>query len=428
MVKIVAYSYYDPLLTAPPPPDLWGWEMDAVYQDQGGRTSLAALLNQPPTHLVIRTLTELADSLAELQAVLQRIEELNIQLIVTEAAHQQPLDMLAQIPRTYQNQKLRQGHARRRLQLAPPPGKAPYGYRKSKDRYLVDKSVAPVVKEFFERFLLLGSLRGAVRYLEKKYGKKIAASTGLRWLQNPVYRGDTAYGQGVVIPNTHPPLLSRDEAAQIDRLLRRNQRLPSRTASAPRSLAGLVTCADCQTVLTISTTSQPRQTTKYTYLRATKCPLATKCAAISYDQVLAETIDQICQELPLAVSQLGNSPVNVHRQQLQAQIEKKQQAIEQLATLVTQEILDVTTADLRRYQLQAEIATVEQQIAALPPANLLAIANTVSLRQFWLDLSESERRFYLREFIASIQLQRITQSSDTSTPAPPFRLSLKFIF
>jgi hypothetical protein len=99
-----------------------------------------------------------------------------------------------------------------------------------------------------------------------------------------------------------------------------------------------------------------------------------------------------------------------------------------LAALVTQEILDTTTADLRRYQLQAEIATGQQQLAALPPANLLAIANTVSLRQFWLDLSESERRFYLREFIASIQLQRLTQLSNTITPAPPFRLSLRFIF
>lgn len=33
-----------------------------------------------------------------------------------------------------------------------------------------------------------------------------------------------------------------------------------------------------------------------------------------------------------------------------------------------------------------------------------AIAQAVSLRQFWLDLSESERRFYFREFIQRIEI------------------------
>jgi DNA invertase Pin-like site-specific DNA recombinase len=419
-MRIVAYLYSDPLLETADSPDIWGWDVDMVYQDLGSRTNLTALLDAPPDYLLVRQLTDLADSLVELQAVLAQIQQLGIRLIITAATGEQLPDLLAQIPSSYQSQKLRQGHARRRLQAAPPPGKAPYGYRRGKDRYVLDKSTAPVVKEFFERFLIFGSLRGAVRYLDKKYGKKIAASTGLRWLQNPVYRGDTAYSEGGVIPNTHVPIISRDEGAQIDRLLRRNQRLPTRTASAPRSLAGLVTCRQCQTVLTVSTASVPRRSTHYTYLRAAKCPLVPKCSAISYDQVLATTIDQICVELPIAVGQLGTPPIGALTQQLQQQIAQKQQVIQQLPTLVQQEILDSTTADLRRYQLQTEISACQKQVAALPPANLLAIAEAVSLRQFWLDLSEAERRFYLREFIQSIQLDRL--------PAGGFSLDLRFIF
>ena len=145
-----------------------------------------------------------------------------------------------QIDKNKQLNSLKQGHARNRLKTLPPPGKAPYGYRRGKDRFIVDKSTAPVVKDFFERFLLYGSLRGAVRYLEQKYGKKIAPSTGKKWLTNPVYRGDLQYKNSEVISNTHTAFLDRESAAQIDRLLRRHRTLAPRTASADRSLAGLV--------------------------------------------------------------------------------------------------------------------------------------------------------------------------------------------
>jgi hypothetical protein len=70
---------------------------------------------------------------------------------------------------------------------------------------------------------------------------------GHNWLRNPYLRGDLAH-QSVseqetkIIRNTHTPIINREEAAQVDRLLRRNKSLPPRTASAPRSLAGLVTC------------------------------------------------------------------------------------------------------------------------------------------------------------------------------------------
>jgi hypothetical protein len=74
--------------------------------------------------------------------------------------------------------------------------------------------------------------------------------------------------------------------------------------------------------------------------------------------------------------------------------------------LVTAGILDNTTADLRTYTLRSEIAELEQQRSQLPPANLPEIAQTLSIPQFWQDLSEAERRVYLREFIRQIQLRR----------------------
>jgi len=94
----------------------------------------------------------------------------------------------------------------------------------------------------------------AVRYLAQKYGKKISVSTGRRWLTLSIVA--TPYQNGQVISNTHVPIISREEAAQVDRLLRRNRRLPPRTASVPRSLAGLVVCGECQSKMTVGVTPQ----------------------------------------------------------------------------------------------------------------------------------------------------------------------------
>ena len=43
-MKIIAYLYSDPLLEPPPDSTVWGLEVDAVYQDLGGRQQLQQLL------------------------------------------------------------------------------------------------------------------------------------------------------------------------------------------------------------------------------------------------------------------------------------------------------------------------------------------------------------------------------------------------
>ncbi len=52
------------------------------------------------------------------------------------------------------------------------------------------------------------------------------------------------------------------------------------------------------------------------------------------------------------------------------------------------------------------MADLHQQLAQLPPVNLQELSQSVSIPQFWLDLSESERRFFFREFIRDIQILR----------------------
>lgn len=424
-MKIIAYSYSDPLLEPTPDSSIWGWELDQIYQDLGKRLELRQLINDcrvdPADYLLIRRLEELGDSVQEVSDRLAELEALGVQLIATEQPYtssqqgQEPsttnlradlLKLLQEIQYQQRSHRIRQGHARNRVNALPPPGKAPYGYRRGKDKYILDRTAAPIVKDFFEQFLLYGSLRGAVRYLGQKYGKKISVTTGRRWLTNSVYRGDTAYQNGQIVSNTHIPIISREEAAQVDRLLRRNSRLPPRSASAPRSLAGLVICQECQSSMLVARVTTPRKDKEYLYLRPIICPKRPKCRAISYEQVLEQTIAEICQDLPRAVAGMNLPQLDAVKNTLTKAIAIKQDVLAQLPTLTVEGVLDTETAALRAYNLRTEISELQAKLATLPPVNLRSVAQAVSIPQFWLDLSESERRFYFREFICQIEIIR----------------------
>ncbi|MEA5554188.1 recombinase family protein [Anabaena cylindrica UHCC 0172] len=418
-MKIIAYIYSNPLLETAPDEASWGWEVDRVYQDLGeGQSQLQQLLNdckaEPANYLLIRRLEELGDTIAQVSNYLNQLEAMGVIVIATEQAYTSEsakfraelLSLLQEIQRQQRSRTIRQGHARNRLEASPPPGKVPYGYRRGQGKYIIDRSTSPVVKEFFDNFLLYGSLRGSVRHLAKKYGKKISVTTGKRWLINPVYRGDTAYQNSEIISDTHIGIISREEAAQVDRLLRRNSRLPSRTASAPRSLAGLVVCNQCQSQMTVTRVTQRYQNKEYLYLRNTKCPQIPKCSAISYQDVLEKTIEIVCRDLPLAVAGMNFPQLDTIKNNLSNNIARQQEILEQLPTFIETGILDIETAKIRAYKLRTEISQLKAKLATLPPVNLRSVAQAVSIPQFWLDLSEVERRFYLREFIRQIKVIR----------------------
>jgi DNA invertase Pin-like site-specific DNA recombinase len=431
-MAIFAYTYSDPLLDEPVDDDIWGVEIDQVYADLGQREQLQILMatvqGQTPDYLLLRKLDELGDSLAEIGDRLQSLETLGIKIITTEQDYPgateadagQFSQLFSQISQRQISRQLQRGHAKNRRKCLPPPGRTPYGYKRGQDRYLLNRSTAPVVKDFCEYFLLYGSLRGAVRHLEQRFGKKIAVSTGRKWLTNPVYRGHLHYKDGVTIPNTHVPILGESEAAQIDRLIRRNQKVAPRSASAPRSLAGLVQCGQCQSKLTVCRVTRRGKQKEYLYLRPLDCPEESRCKAIAYDEVFQLTVEAICREFPKIVQNIQAPPLEQIQSQLHSQIQTKQALLDQLPSLMDQGVFDAQTAELRRYHLHGEIAQLQNRQNQLPPANLAAIAKTITLEQFWFDLSEAEKRFYLREFLDQIQIQR--QESGK------WEIQLKFIF
>ena len=184
--------------------------------------------------------------------------------------------------------------------------------------------------------------------------------------------------------------------------------------------------------ITRVTQRRPKQGKKqeYLYLRPTNCTRACAvdseltggktCPGIPYNRVLDQTIDQICDTLPKIMATVPLPDVGGFKQGINAQIQAKQQIIEQLPALGESGVLDQDTIDLRTYNLRTEIASLQASLAQLPPVNLQETVQTVSLRQFWLDLSESERRFYFREFIDHIEIVR--------SPSDVSQWDMKLIF
>ncbi|MEG3438150.1 recombinase family protein [Pannus brasiliensis CCIBt3594] len=417
-MTVIAYIYRDPLLETLPDGLIGGIAVDRVYRDSGERTALQQLLRDcrenPPRSLIVRRLAEFGDTAIEVSECLQRLESLGIEIVALEEPNYRTeiARILHEIEKNRQISRLKEGHARNRLKALPPPGKAPYGYRRGKDRYLLDRTTAPVVKDFFDRFLLTGSLRGSVKYLEKRYGKKISVSSARDWLTNPVYRGDLLYLNREIIPDTHAPILSREEAAGIDRLLRNHRLFAPRSASAPRSLAGLVACAECGSRMTVTRVNRRGSEREYLYLRSRECPRQPKCPAIDYDRFLNSTIEKICQDLPVAIARLSLPDLGGIKGEIEGNIQKNRDILQKLADLQREGILDEETANLRAYKLNNEIARLQARLDQLPPGNLPVIAREVAFPQFWRDLSESERRFYFREFIRRVEIDRSAENGE----------------
>jgi hypothetical protein len=124
---------------------------------------------------------------------------------------------------------------------------------------------------------------------------------------------------------------------------------------------------------------------------------------------------------------MGTPNLDGIKTKISQEIADKQLAIEQLPKSVNAGTIDSPeqrryqreTDDLRIYKLKTEISQLQDRLAAFPPVNLQSLAQAVSISQFWLDLSESERRFYFREFIRSIEIDPQAANLD---------LQLRFIF
>lgn len=421
-MRIVAYSYIEPLIDSIPDPQIWGWEIEEIYQDIDTREKLNQLFidsqDNAPDYLLINSLHELGNSLTEVENNIFKLESLNIEIISLQQDYhskifhnitsiQQRKELLKiwqEIESLIKHRKLKKAHAKNRLNILPPPGKPPYGYLRGKDGYIVNRATAPIIRAFFDRFLLYGSLQDTVNYLAEKYNKKISVSTAKYWLNNPIYRGDLNYKNQQIIPDTHTAIITREESAQIERIFQSHRRVKSKSASSQHCLAGLIQCQWCKSNFRVNTVTKRNKSAKYLYLTPVECQKEISCKSINYDLVLQKVIDNICNSFKEIKNQEQMPNIEQIKNYLLTEINQKKIVITQIEKLLEEKILDEETAKIRIYKIKQNIGVLKQQIAKLPPNSLNTIANTLSLPQFWYDLSSSEKRFYLREFVKIIEI------------------------
>lgn len=370
------------------------------------RPRLQALIHQyanvPGTRLLTPAWDRLGDSLAGIYQAHHALSQAGIVLVVAQG---DALDweQVNCIQKYLQRRNIILGHIEAQTKHQPPPGRVPYGYQWGETGYLPDPKTEPVVRAFFEHFLLYGSVQAAVTFLKDNYHKNITITTGIRWLSAPVYRGHTQTKHQPLQCHTHPALLSPAEAAQIDRIRQRNQKVSRRSASAPHALAGLVQCGRCQQAWRVNSVSIKYKQNTYLYLSPAACPQRPLCAGVAYQPFWQAVVEHLCPQLKQLFEQ--PLPFGVIKQGLQGQILQKQQLLTQLNELKDQGILDELTVQMRTVTLQTEINQMQNKLAQLPPVNLQEIAQTASLPTFWLDLSPAEQRVYLREFLHHLEIQ-----------------------
>ena len=137
--------------------------------------------------------------------------------------------------------------------------------------------------------------------------------------------------------------------------------------------------------------------------------LLTDCQTETVNYLLVRRLEELGDtlvEVSDRLNQLETMGVVVIATQQAYTSKSSQIRAELLELCIETGILDSETAKLRAYKLRTEISELQAKLAILPPVNLYSVAQAVSIPQFWLDLSEVERRFYFREFIQKIQIIR----------------------
>lgn len=218
--------------------------------------------------------------------------------------------------------------------------KPPYGYRNERDnvnRLLIDETVVDNVREMFDLALTGMSCRQiAITFNDRgiptpaAYAKVKTGRAGHysgKWsservtftLKNRVYCGDMVQrrmekvsyksdkcrklppDQWVIVPNTHAPIVSREEFERVGRLI--DSRKHTRSSKLDYPLKGLIYCKECQKTLgVIKRVLSGNRPTLYfvcrTYQRFTKDSACT-CHSARVEHVsdaIVERIRSMCKE------------------------------------------------------------------------------------------------------------------------------------
>ena len=179
-------------------------------------------------------------------------------------------------------------------------GKTPFGYRIEDKRLAIDDAQAEIVRDIYNQYLKLQSVRALRKYVMDKYGI-VYSHSGLRsLLQNEKY-----IGMGHGRTDWCPPLMERQLFDAVSRLSsQRSARMTYQHTDRVYLFRGLVFCAECGNRLSAHTVSQ-----KYIYYRCCKydklhlCSHKKRTSELMLEACLLSNLTQCAQDYNSQLSQ-----------------------------------------------------------------------------------------------------------------------------
>jgi len=306
---------------------------------------------------------------------------------------------------------------------------ASYGYAKDPNdhhKLMIDEGAAPIVRRIFEEYLSGKAIIAIAKGLNdngipcpsvyktlqgQKYrqpsnpdGKALWSDRSIRRiLENQIYCGDMVQGKRekisykikqikdvakedwIIVPNTHEPIISREEFAKAQALLNSGIRRSPKTKQVDL-FAGLVRCADCGRSMNKKTNTHNYGTYQY-YRCATRRKMSTTACTnhtIRIDKLEAAVLKAIQNLIAVAIefdevlaSLRQNDQRKTKSAHLESALRTQQQAREKTMRLMTELYPDWKNGDITKEEytrLKAEfsarleehdkhIASLEKSIA-----------------------------------------------------------------
>ena len=318
------------------------------------------------------------------------------------------------------SEKVKRGMTENALKAKANGVRAPFGYYiDNDDKYQIDESIAPVVKEIYSLYLEGKRVKDIAKLMNargiKNRGYDMNYNSVFRILTNRKYIGEYKFG-GVVLPGAMPAIIDVDTFNEVQKRLKNNKKAPAMHRSEDDYLLTTkIFCGKCGAMMTGEIGTSHTQA-KYRYYKCNhakkrKCDKKAVKKDWIEDLVIEEILnlisdDEVVNELSDRIYEMQSeesAAVTVVKNQL-VEVERK---LNNLAEAIAQGAFSTTTKKLldelegQKSNLETELFEVQIKHPVLTKDQILfALYNYRTL-----DLSSQEGKQRLIDgFVNSIYL------------------------
>jgi site-specific DNA recombinase len=314
-----------------------GWTLVPDYYDDGGisggtleRPALQRLLKDIENGLidvvVVYKVDRLSRSLTDFAKLVELFDKHKVSFVsvtqqfnTTTSMGRLTLNILlsfAQFEREVIGERIRDKFAASKRKGMWMGGYPPLGYDVVERKLLINEAEAVIVRQIFDRYLVVQSATALSRELRaqgirtkalvtkkgnQRNGVLMSKSYLYKMLKNPVYAGDIPH-KGKIFPGQHEGIIPREMWEKARDLMGESprDRKKGESCQTPALLRGFASCGGCQSVMSPTSTRKKGKLyryyagSKYLTLKCADCPVA-RVPAAELEQVVIQQIKPLLQ-------------------------------------------------------------------------------------------------------------------------------------